>query len=382
MVSPLKYRLLQIIVLVACYLVSLVSCFANPSLFIRVAIIQDSESVNLKVSGGYEITDAREKILSRGKNLKTTVAAYKNGVLLGAIQSQSQKIFIKTESKDVIVIDGRKFGGSIQIIKKENNRLLVINHIDLENYVKGILYHEVSHYWPMEVLKAQAIVSRSYAAYQMQENKSRDFDVTSDIYSQVYGGRTSQRYRTNKAVQETEGLILTYQDKLIPAYFHATCGGRTEDASMLWNIDIAPLKGVFCGFCKESAHFNWHYVLTLKEIEDRLTKQGHRIDNIKDIEILTRDASGRITDLKIISTKKDSKMSAKDFRNIIGPNIIRSTNFNVDIIKKDAVFEGVGWGHGVGLCQWGAYFMAKQGYKTSEILEYYYPGTDVKIIRF
>jgi stage II sporulation protein D len=389
MVSPLKYRLSQIIILVVGFQFSLpvrqagvVNCFAKSSLFIRVAIIQDSESVNLKVRGDYEITDAKEKVLSRGKNLKTTIATYKNGVLLGAIQSQSQKVFIKTASKDAVIIDGRKFSGSIQIIKKENNRILAINHIDLEDYVKGILYHEVSHYWPMEALKAQAIVSRSYAAYQIEVNKSKDFDVTSDIYSQVYGGRTSQRYRTNRAVEETYGLTLTYQDKIIPAYFHATCGGRTEDASLLWNIDMPPLKGVFCGFCKESVHFNWHYVLALEEIEGKLTKQGYKVDNIKDIEILGRDASRRIIDLKIVSAKRDLKISAKDFRNIIGPNIIRSTNFSVDIIKKDAVFEGFGWGHGVGLCQWGAYFMAKQGYTTSEILEYYYPGTDVKIIRF
>ena len=93
--------------------------------------------------------------------------------------------------------------------------------------------------------------------------------------------------------------------------------------------------------------------------------------------ILGRDKSGRITELKIISGKKDLKVSAKDFRNIIGPNIIKSTNFKVKIIKDDIVFEGFGWGHGVGLCQWGAYFMAKQGYNAKQILQYYYPGTQL-----
>ena len=96
--------------------------------------------------------------------------------------------------------------------------------------------------------------------------------------------------------------------------------------------------------------------------------------------MLGRDKSGRITDLKIVTGKKDMKISAKDFRNILGPNIIKSTNFQVKVIDQDVVFEGFGWGHGVGLCQWGAYFMAKQGYTYKQILEYYYPGAQISSI--
>ncbi|MDD5155818.1 MAG: hypothetical protein PHF11_04960 [Candidatus Omnitrophica bacterium] len=93
-----------------------------------------------------------------------------------------------------------------------------------------------------------------------------------------------------------------------------------------------------------------------------------------------KDRSGRITELKIASAEKNIKISAKDFRNLIGPNIIRSTHFQVYLAAQDAVLEGVGWGHGVGLCQWGAYFMAKQGYSYKNILKYYYPGADVASI--
>jgi len=350
---------------------------------VRVAIIQDVRYLSLKVSGYYEITDSSGKnILSRGKNLKTTVTSYKDGILIGGKTFNTDKVLISTNDLDVIIINGRTFRGNIQFIKNKNNKLAVINHIDLEDYIKGILYHEVSHYWPVEALKAQAIVCRTYAVYQMQENKSKDYDVTSDIYSQVYGGRTSERDRTNRAVDETCGLILTYKDKAFPTYFHATCAGHTEDASLLWDINIVPLKGVVCNFCKESPHFNWHYVLSLLEIKDKLIKAGYKISDINNIVILGKDNSGRITELKIISANRDLKILAKDFRNIIGPNIIRSTNFNVNIIDHDAVFVGFGWGHGVGLCQWGAYFMAKQGYNATQILKYYYPGTDVKTIGF
>jgi len=362
---------------------SAVSSFAQSQKYIRVAVLQDVSSLNLKVPGRCEIVNSvTQKVLSSSRNLKTTVTSYKNEIMLGEVTSNTQRLFIKTDKSGIILINGRRFRGNIELIKKGSGGLLAVNYIDLEDYIKGILYHEASHYWPMEALQAQAIVSRSYAVYQMQENRLKDYDVTSDIYSQVYGGETSERGRTNKAVELTLGRILTYQGKVVPAYFHAVCGGHTEDASLLWNIDIAPLKGVPCNFCKDSPHFNWHYVLALGEIEKNLVNAGFKISGIKDIVILGKDKSGRITDLNIVSSKKDLKISAKDFRNVIGPNIIRSTNFSVNVIKRDAVFEGLGWGHGVGLCQWGAYFMAKQGYTTEQILKYYYPGTDVKAIGF
>jgi stage II sporulation protein D len=216
----------------------------------------------------------------------------------------------------------------------------------------------------------------------MQENKSCDFDATSDIYSQVYGGKTSERARTNKAVEETKGMVLTYKGNIFPTYYHATCAGKTEDASILWDIDIAPLKGITCNFCKDSPHFRWHAVLPLGEIEDKINRAGYKIKNIKDILILNRDASSRITNLQIITNQNDKEISAKDFRNAIGPNLIRSTNFNLRVVNRDAVFEGLGWGHGVGMCQWGAYFMAKQGYTFEQILQYYYPGCQLLVTSY
>ena len=381
MVSPLNYRLKLVIILAilaAACCIPPATCPAKLSQYIRVAIIQDVASLNLRISGPYEIRDSlSQQVLSRGKNLKTTVAAYKEGILLAGMNFKTPKIFIQTDGSGVIVIDGRRFRGDIQLVKKDNAHLMVINRIELEDYIRGILYHESSHYWPLEALKAQAIVCRSYALYQMQENRLKDYDVTSDIYSQVYGGMTSERYRTNRAVDVTEGEVLHYQGKILPAYYHATCGGYTEDASLLWNTDIVPLKGVPCRFCQDSPHFRWHNVLAKDEIQEKLTDAGYKTNNIEDILILGKDKSGRITDLKISTDKKDMSILAKDFRNIIGPNLIRSTNFKVKVVENDVVFEGFGWGHGVGLCQWGAYFMAKQGYSYKEILKYYYPGSEL-----
>ena len=357
--------------------------FSRPAKYIRVAIIQNAESLNLKVGGFYEISvSGRKKVSARGKNLMTTVTSYKNGILMGDSNFNADSVLISADNAGMIIINGRTFRGDVKFIKNKSGKLIAVNYLELEDYIRGILYHEVSHYWPMEALKAQAIVCRTYAVYQMQENRLRDFDVTSDIYSQVYGGKTSERYRTTSAVFATAGMMLTFQDKVFPAYFHSTCGGHTEDAFLLWKTNIMPLKGVPCNFCEGSPHFNWHYVLTREEVRDKLVKGGYNINSIEDITIMARDGSGRVTDLKIKTAKNESKIPAKDFRNIIGPNIIRSANFSVNLIHDDVVFEGLGWGHGVGLCQWGAYFMAKRGFSAIQILEYYYPEANLETIGF
>lgn len=376
MVAQIKLRRTLLIALIwaTVYLIPLYA--AEQPRYVRVLILHNTPSFSLKIKGFYEIyAQETQKALYRGKNLRATVAPSKKGIFVGKDLSY-ERLTIKTEDSDAINIDGRKFRGKIQLIKK-GDTLLVVNHIELEDYLRGILYHEVSHYWPIEALKAQAIISRTYAAYQCQENKRKDFDVTADIYSQVYGGKTSERYRTTKAVEETQGQVLIYNNKLFPTYFHATCAGHTEDASSLWDINILPLKGVSCIYCQDSPHFNWHYVMSLDEFKLKLKEAGYKIGDIKGIDIIGRNKSGRIIQLKIESKDAELKINAKDLRSIIGPNVIRSANFNVGLANNDLVFEGFGWGHGVGLCQWGAYFMAKQGNSYQEILKHYYPGSKI-----
>lgn len=370
----LKFKIIKTFFLFFLLSSLLCVCHAQPNKFIRVLILPEATSLRLKIIGAYEIIDlSQNKAFYRGKDLRATVTLYKNKLLLGDAETYSAKILIKTEEPEALLVNGQRFRGDLALIKKGRNTFSAINYIDIEDYIKGILYHETSHYWPMEALKAQAIACRAYALYQQQNSLTLDYDVTRDIYSQVYGGRYAERERTSRAVLQTKGLVLTFQDKIFPTYFHATCAGHTEDASVLWDIDLAPLKGVACEFCRQSPHFKWHVVLTLAEIKEKLSDAGHNVSRINDILILSRDNSGRVLDLKIIMGEKDKKISAKDFRNVIGPNVIRSTNFTVRVIEGDSVFEGLGWGHGVGLCQWGAYFMAKKGYAAEEILRYYYP---------
>lgn len=355
------------------------NCFAGQAKHIRVAIIQDAQSIDLYIKGFYKIIDPiGDKVVSRGKYLICTVSTYKDGISIGSLKCPAEKLLIAVDDPEAIKINGRKYRGNIQFIKKDNSALLAVNFIELEDYIKGILFHEVSHYWPHEALMAQAVACRTYAVYQKNQNASKDYDVTSDIYSQVYGGKTSERHRTNKAVEDTAGEVLTYHNKIFPAYFHSTCAGHTEDAYLLWGVDIAPLKGVACGYCIESSHYKWLQALSLSSIKQSMIKAGYKeCGDIINIVIENKDVSGRGNDLIVKNGNQDIKIDSKDLRAILGANILKSTNFIVTIADKNAIFEGLGWGHGVGMCQWGAYSMAKEGFDYKQILEYYYPGSQI-----
>lgn len=347
---------------------------------IRVAVVQDAANIDISVEGPCKILNQNSgKVLSEEGFLKGKVTAHAQGISLGAKKYKVNRLLIEAIDPQVLIlVNGRQFKGKICFIKKKNLRILAVNYVELEDYVKGILYHESSHYWPQDSLKAQAIVCRTYALYQKNNSVSQSFDVSSDIYSQVYGGKTSERLRTNEIVDETKGEVITYQGKIIPAYYHSTCGGHTQDASLLWDIDIAPLKGVSCDFCKDSPRFSWQEKVPLKEIGKLLLKAGYKgCGNIINITPKGQDPSGRKKGVFIETDNRGFQVSVKDFRNIIGPNRIMSARFKVNITAGLAVFEGIGWGHGVGMCQWGAYFMAKQGYDYKQILQYYYPKTEI-----
>ena len=350
---------------------------------VRVAVVIDAPEINLKIKGDYGICALPLlEPIKEGNNLRdVTVKPTHSGILIGGEQFKIYGIKIKTDSVADIYINGRRFRGEMDIIRTEDLKLMVINRLDIEDYISGVLYHEVSHWWPMEALKAQAIASRTFAIYKTIESEDKDYDVRSDIYSQVYGGKTSEKFRTNRAVQQTAGNVLIYGQEILPAYFHATCGGYTEDASLLWNTNIRPLKGRRCGYCKGSPHFNWVKKVALEFIEERLKENGYKIRNIRGIKTSSRDASGRVKVVSIADSLGAEKMPANKFRLAVGPNVIRSTDFTVKIEGTAAIFDGRGWGHGVGMCQWGAYYMARQRFKAEDILKFYYPGariTDLK----
>lgn len=348
---------------------------------IRIAVFQDLKEFKLSIKGEFQIAElSTGRVLFTAKNLNESIVKdLPDGIQIGSQKYSENKIAITSFYEAVIYINRQRFRGAINLIHTPDKKLLVVNVVDLEDYVKGVLYHEVSHRWPIEALKAQAVAARTYALYRMKSSKDKDFDLTNDIYSQVYGGKNSERYRSNLAVEGTRKKILTFQGKILPAYFHAACAGHTEDVSELWKEDLLPLKGVKCPFCVNSPHYRWKKNFRSKDVQDKLNKNGYPIGLIQDIRVQERNPGGRVRLLKI--TARDGQtvlISGKDFRNIVGPNDIRSNNYEVIMVGYYFDLLGYGWGHGVGLCQWGAFEMARQRYKYDDILGFYYPAVKIQ----
>lgn len=352
---------------------------------IRIAVIKDADSVTLAIRGKYKILSLyTRELLSEGRKLrKVKVAPTVSGLLIGETPFKIFAIRIEPARDASIFINNRRFRGSIDLVRTEDLKLLIVNHINVESYLYGVLYHEVSPRWTMPALEAQAIIARTFALYQARVRKKEDYDLTSDVYSQVYGGRTSEKWRTNRAVNLTRGKVLTFKGDIFPTYYHATCAGHTEDASRLWNTNLKPLKGVKCDYCRKAPHYKWRRKISLGKIEERLRKNGYNVKGILSIEVEGRNETGRVTNLIIKGKGSKAKIHSNKFRLIIGPNIIRSANLDVTLNRGAAYFEGLGWGHGVGLCQWGSYLMSKRNpkQKVEEVLKFYYPGSKIKNIK-
>jgi len=383
--APVKKTLAFLSFVIALLLIIPQSSFSiekkiNP--VIRVLVLNNRDSISLAVKGTYKVYSIpSNKLLTGGYILHTKVSSSNKGILFGSRQLNFSKIRITVPTGSLVYLDGRSFRGAVDIIRKDNMKIDAINRVPLEDYLYGVLYNEVSHRWPIEAIKAQAITARTFALYQARHNKLQDYDLTNDIYSQVYSGATAERWATTRAVKLTKGKILTYKGDIFPTYYHATCAGKTEDASNLWNIDIEPLKGSVCGFCKGSPHYKWTKNISLLDIGKKLNENGYKVGKIKAVEVVSRNNSGRIDKLEI---RDDAGVSCiltgKDFRHMMGPNDVRSINFEPSVSNDKLVLSGLGWGHGVGMCQWGANGMAERDKKTEEILKIYYPGAKITTI--
>ncbi len=372
----------RLVVLVCVSILSLIVLTPNTSLAlekdsrdIKVLILDDVGKFKLAVHSSYEILNENEKgELLKGKWFSQRKVKVDSYLRLGRHRLNTDRIVVKASKDGRIFVNGKYYRGKI-VISKNNKKLSVINVLDIEDYLKGVLFHEVSPDWPIEALKAQAVVARTFALYHSIINKKSDYDVKNDTSSQMYGGLFSERSKTNIAVDSTKKKILAFRKKIFLTYYHATCGGSLEDASVLWKIDIPCLKEKECGFCKGSPHFKWRRSIRLKEI-----KKKFRISDITDIEISSYTPSNRVNMLLMKSEAKELPISAKEFRHMLGSTVLRSTNFTVEINRGYAKFKGQGWGHGVGMCQWGAHFMSKKGNSFEDILTFYYPNAQIENI--
>ena len=350
---------------------------------IRVSVVNNADSIEPSVRGGYKIISSNAgKILDQGDTFfNRKIEPVASGISFGNKKFNTNSIDIIPAKEPSIYLNKRLYKGTLRVVKTKGQKLIAVNMVNLEDYIKGVLYHEVSHRWPLEAIKAQAIASRTYAFYQINENSHRHYHLYSDISSQVYNGVYAERYRTNQAVDQTRGKVLLWKDKPVPAFFHSTCGGHTESSSNLWKVDLPPLSGSECRYCKNSPHFSWSYDMELGVLEESLRSAGYMVDSVYSVKISGRNQSGRVDKVIIQGCNSSENIKAKDLRGLIGPLLLKSTNFDVAIKDDKVYFKGKGWGHGVGMCQWGAFSMAKKKKTAEDILLYYYPGAKMVTLK-
>lgn len=305
------------------------------------------------------------------------VIAKKNGMIVVNSEKTTVKQCVVETDNEFISLGGKRYRGRFRVYNKPSG-LTAVNHLHVEKYLYGVVPKEMSWLWAEEALKAQAIASRTYALYiKSKQPAYKIYDLAATTASQVYGGYGSEKKRTTQAVDNTFGKVMMFDEQLIISYFHANSGGQTESSKNVWGGEVPYLQSISDQFSLVPETRKWKLSLTYKELETLLKKSGLKIGKIKKIKLEGRSKSGRIKAFRIISDKGQARLTGNNFRLKIGPVELKSTWFDIKTEKNKLVFKGRGYGHGVGMSQWGAHQMALSDYSYDKILKYYYKGIDI-----
>ncbi|MCZ6465083.1 MAG: SpoIID/LytB domain-containing protein [Proteobacteria bacterium] len=256
--------------------------------------------------------------------------------------------------------------------------LALVNEVPLESYVAGIVGREMSASWAPEALRAQAVVSRTYALYEQGRRRGQPYDVRADTGSQVYGGVDAESAPFLAAVSGTRAEILTFEGQPILAAFHSASGGITASAEEVWGRRVAYLVSVPVPGEDASPDTYWRAAIsgtTLGRLLDGLGGPGQPVGAVGSVSVVERSPSGRVLRLRVQGEQRSVTVSGRELRSAMGEDVIRNTAFDVRPGPGGLAFFGSGRGHGVGMSQWGARAMADGGAGYREILSRFYPGT-------
>lgn len=340
---------------------------------VRVAVLRTQDEVRIDGEGLLVSDEDGDAVSVDFPSVARRVAG---GVHLGG--GTSRKFTVSSPS--VVRINGRGYRGVIELHPFDKG-ILVVNELPLEEYLVGLINCEISSLWPAEAVKAQAVIARSYAIYQKDSRRGALYHLESSVMDQVYNGADIEDSRAARAVRETAGEVLVHASSVIQAFYHANCGGHTEAAGNVWGADIPYLQGVECDYCLASPSARWELRLGLRKIESQLRSAGYQFGSIREIRCGKTNGSGRLQSLTLVTSKGEARISAVNFRKSVGYAVLKSTNFSIRQKGDEVTFTGVGNGHGVGLCQWGAKQRAADGFSYREILGYYYPGTRLERLK-
>ena len=268
----------------------------------------------------------------------------------------------------------RHYRGGLTV-RADGNSLQVINRAGIEEYLYGVVTKESAASWPLEALKTQAIASRTYALYQVQHRQDRDYDMVDDEGSQVYGGIEGESRPGRRAVDETRGMILVYRSRPIYAMFTANTGWHTADSASTFDQPLPYLIDAPDPYSPGEQIGHWTRNYSAGEIRQKLAEIGVQLGQIRAIEPRVTGPSGRIIRADVIDEHGSHVMRTR-------PTLGRALKLPEILVKVEHkgdqfVFAGGGFGHGVGLSQWGAKAMAAKGFNAKDILAFYYHGAEI-----
>jgi len=276
---------------------------------------------------------------------------------------------IRLSARGPLQVNGRALAGGVWFAVRKG-KLVAVNRIPLEDYLVATVGSEMPKTFPLEALKAQAVVSRTYALSRKLRREGELVELASSTLDQVYGGLANESPETKAAVMATAGEVLTFERQPIDAFFFSSCGGKTRDGKIVFGVDAPYLRSVPCGHCNDAAGAHWTITLTTAELAKKFG------EGVRDLHSEGDAGDGRAA--AIVLAPSGRKLTPEAVRKAVGYTVIKSPTFTVSCAKGACTFAGQGFGHGVGMCQWGARGMAndKSGYQ--DILAHYFPGADLK----
>lgn len=365
-------------------------------------------------SSDAKVTSTANMVVLNSNNGQVSTISANRGTSVGV---QGGKIVVNGKAIDSVVtlkpansdapflFEGKGYRGGLTL-RANNGKMMVINSVPLEDYLYGVVPQEVIPSWPAAALEAQAVAARTYALHTMEENKGKLYDVSTSTDHQVYNGVSGETQATTNAVNKTKGMVMLYNQRPINALFHSDGGGYTEDSVNVWGSDVPYLKGVK-DFSTGTSTSNWTVTTSRQALESKLNAASKGVGKLKSIQLTPlgkpgqqtsdRGVSGRIKSATFIGTSGKTTIDGDSLRSILG---LKSTLFDFYVNhnptkgagkayhnftgSNDTVYiKGHGWGHGLGMSQWGAAEMAKRAtpgdtnyYQT--ILRHYYSGITLK----
>lgn len=342
---------------------------AQAAVEMRVAIAQGDETITVGSSTLGVISDGNGEALYQLPELQgISIKADGNEVDLTngtEVLSESNAFWLEPSADGFVWIGEKWYRGRVMVTLEEGE-LTAINYVDLEDYLYSVVGSEMPVSWPQAALQSQAVAARSYALYKRSRNTNPFYDVDATTTFQVYKGLEQEAPSTIAAVDATTSQVATHNGQVIEAIFHSSSGGYTENAKDVWSSDVPYLRGVE-DYDHGSPVFTWQETFSFDDFSEKIGDIG----TVENIGTPQMTALGRVASIAITGEDGTKTLRGRDVRSALR---LRSTRFEIELNEATETVKitGSGFGHGVGMSQWGARSLAEQGWSYEQILQHYY----------